>query len=382
MTYYILNQNNGVCPKIGGTAALSDASVEELRVLLCVLERGALASDATAELSDLAACSQARARAALRYWCECGVLVESAEAVKQNVAAPPSDQIAVGRGLAPAASGANQASVGEGFPLPPTAEKKALRPSGEAADLPASEVAKSVRDRALASFIEAAEQTVGRVFNLRELNILTALVDTTPFSEEYLLTLIGYCKTKTKRFSFGYLEKTAHSMLERECLTLDDLNAYLSMIERVTSEEWKLRRLFGFGERRLSPREREYFERWVGKYGYTVEIIGIAYDITVNNTGKIALAYMDKLITRFHENGCRDVAAVEALLEKERAEQAEKPTSRHTGAPKSPKKGRDTTFHTGLSAGGSATEGSSFVASDFLSAALRRSYGDDGEDEK
>ena len=257
-------------------------------------------------------------------------------------------------------------------------DKKPLRPAAETLELPASEVAKSVKSEGLAAFIDAAEQTVGRVLNLRELNILTGLLDTTPLSAEYLLTLIGYCKTKTKRFSFSYLEKTAYSMLEREILSIEALNDYLALVERVSSEEWRLRRLFGFGERRLSPKERAYFERWVGEYGYGVDVIGIAYDIAVNNTGKIALAYMDKLITRFHENGCTDVKTVEALLERERAEQAAKPTSRHTGGGK---KGRDTTFHTGLTEKGSATEGSSFVASDFLSAALRRSYGDEGEDE-
>lgn len=355
MTYYRLQLHNGALPAIGGTAALHDASVEELRVLLCVIERGSLASDAVADLARAAGASVPRTRAALRYWLECGILEESEESAPVETATV------------------------ETTPAAPEKVKKPLRPAQEIENLPAHAVAKTVKDAGLAAFIDTAEQTVGRVFNLRELNILTGLVETTPFSQEYLLTLISYCKTKTKRFSFGYLEKTAYSMLEREILSTDDLNDYLSLLERVSSEEYKLRRLFGFGERRLSPKEREYFERWVGKYGYTVDVIGIAYDIAVNNTGKVALAYMDKLITRFYENGCRDVAAVEALLEKERAEAAAKPASRHTGTPK---KGRDTTFHTGLTQGGSATDGSSFVATDFLSAALRRSYGDDGEGEE
>lgn len=376
MTYYKPNQHNGKMPVLGGTSALSDASVEELRVLLCVIERGAVPTGEVAELARAAGCSVPRTRAALRYWCECGVLTEDENADE----VPPHGGLPCVKAPEGCAL-CGGVTAGDGGIVTPDkntpAAKKPLRPAQETKELSAGEVAKSIGDGSFAAFIETAEQTVGRVFNLRELNIITGLLDSTPFSQEYLLTLICYCKTKTKRFSFGYLEKTAYSMLERECLTLDDLNAYLALVERVSSEEWKLRRLFGFGERRLSPREREYFERWVGKYGYTVEVIGIAYDITVNNTGKVALAYMDKLITRFYENGCRDVATVEALLEKERAEQAAKAPSRHTGGGK---KGRDTTFHTGLTDGGSATDGSSFVAADFLSAALRRSYGDDGED--
>lgn len=351
MTYYKPNKFNDKMPPLGGTPALSEASVEELRVLLCVIEKGCIPANGVATLARAAGCSVPRTRAALRYWCECFVLIED-----ENASSAP--------------AGA------EGVMQTPS-QKKPLLPVQEAKELSAAAIARSVKDGNFAAFIDTAEQTVGRVFNLHELNILTSLLDTTPFSQEYLLTLISYCKTKTKRFSFGYLEKTAYSMLERECLTVEDLNEYLAQVERVSSEEWKLRRLFGFGERRLSPKERAYFERWVGQYGYTVEIIGIAYDIAVNNTGKVALAYMDKLIARFHENGCTDVAAVEALLEKERAEQAAKPPSQHTGGGKT---ARDTTFQTGLTDAGSATDGSSFVAADFLSAALRRSYGDDGED--
>lgn len=352
MTYYRINKNTP--ERLGGSSALRDASVEELRVLLCVYDGGAVAADALAALAKDAGCSLPRVRSALRYWCECGLLTEG-DAPEESAA--------------PAA----QAPTAEKT----AAQKKPLRPAeGATVESPAT-VAKTVKDENLAAFIDTAQQTVGRVFNLRELNILTALFDITPFTEEYLLTLISYCKTKTKRFSFAYLEKTAYSMLERECLSVAALNEYLSMLERVGTREWRLRRLFGFGERRLSAKERGYFERWLGTFDYTEEIVGIAYDITVNNTGKLSLAYMDKLLTRFYEAGCCDSAAVEELLAREASEK--KTVSRHTGPAK---KERDTTYRTDTDEKGSATSGSSFVASDFLAAALRRSYGDDGEDEK
>lgn len=337
------HMKNRKFPSLGGTAALAEASPEELRILLCLFEMGRVSDDSVAALARAAGCGTARARSALRYWEEVGVLIPEEEAAPQGEPAAP---------------------------LP--------RPHEEDEENGGEETAAVIRDRKLAAFIDSCQATVGRVFNTRELNILTGMLDRLPFSEEYILTLIAYCKKKAKRFSFIYLEKTAYSMLDRECLTLDDLNAYLAALERFTSEEWKLRRLLGIGERRLGSREQEFLMRWTGDFGYGEEIIGIAYDITVNQTGKISMPYMDKLLTRFHEAGCTDTEAVNALLEKERAEHAAGAVSRHTGSSKGKKSGGGV-YATGTAPDDpSATRGSSFRGHDYLSAALRRSYGDSG----
>ena len=327
-----------LCPPLGGSAALLDASTEELRVLLCLLT-GTDAEDAAA-LAAAAGCSPARAKSALRYWEEVGVL--------------NGERVAV---------------------------EKPLKRSDEAEEMPAAEIAKTINELELSAFIDQCQQVVGHIFNTRELNALTALIEEMPFSQEYLLTLVSYTrkKVKNKRFSVRYLEKVAHSMLERECLTVDALNEYLARAERFSAEEWRLRRLFGIGERKLGSREEECFMRWTGDYLYGEEIIGIAYDITVNQTGKVSLPYIDKLLSSFHGAGCRTVREVEDYLDKERAEHAARGMAKRTGGSKSQK---DTTFTTGAGENDpSATKGSSFRPDDYLSAALRRSYGDDGKDE-
>ncbi len=330
---------NGAFPPLGGTAALADASPEELRVLLCLVAAGG-ESDDPAALATAAGCSKPRARSALRYWEEVGVTEEVA---------------------------AGAASV--------SPKKKPLRPLNEARETPAHEIAKVITQKTLAGFIDTCQQTVGRQFNTGELNILTSLVEDMPFSREYILILISHCMKKTRKFSFIYLEKMAHSMLEREYLTVEQLNAYLADCEKFASQEWKLRRLLGIGERKLGSREEAYLLRWTGEYHYGEEIIGIAYDITVNHTGKISMPYMDKLLTRFHEAGCATVAEVEALLEQEQAERAAGQLAPKNGGQKAGQ------FATGAGEGDpSATRGSSFDRQDYMTAALRRSYGDDGKE--
>lgn len=349
---------NADVPRLGGSDALLEASPEELRILLCLLETGRVDDGSVKDLARAAGCGVARAKSALRYWQEVGVLVAEDEAVT----APPSEH--------PAPS--EPQTVAE-KPKP----KKPLRPCTEGREVTSAEAAAIIRDRDLSAFINTCQATVGREFNTRELTILTGLVNDLPFSEEYLLTLISYCQKKAKRFSFPYLEKTAYSMLDRELLTLEELNGYLIALDRFASEEWQLRRLFGIGERRLTKTEQDHFMRWTTEFGYGEEIVGIAYDIAVDRLGKISYSYINKLLSRFHEAGCKTEEEVQIFLERERAEHAAKPISQHTGAPQSKKSGQKPAPSAQKTP---AAEATSYKADDFFAAALRRSFGDDGEE--
>ena len=306
------------CPPLGGSAALLDASTEELRVLLCLLT-GTDRKDAAA-LAAAAGCSTARAKSALRYWEEVGVLNGETAAVEQP-----------------------------------------LKRSDEPEELPAAEIARTINELELSAFIDQCQQVVGHIFNTRELNALTALIEEMPFSQEYLLTLVGYTrrKVKNKRFSVRYLEKVAHSMLERECLTVEQLNEYLARAERFSAEEWRLRRLFGIGERQLGSREEECFLRWCTEYNYGDDIIGLAFDITVGATGKASVPYADKIIQSWNAAGVKSIADAERAVE-------ENKKSRTPAA----KKGKARSE----AAEAESRDMQSFDVDDFFAHALERSY--------
>ena len=343
-----INRASGF-PALGGQEAFFDASPEELRVLLCLIEaeeRGV--TQDTDALARAAGCSPARVGSALRYWQGVGVLVEGD---KQEAPAPAMATAPVPK------------------PALPTVRT-----------LGAAETAALIEREQMATFIDACQQLAGRVFSTPDVEMLVSLVDELPFTHEYMMTLASFCKKKSgrTRFSVRYLSQVAYGMLERECLTVEQLEAYIAAYERFTGEEWQLRKLLGIGERRLSKKETDYFLRWTG-FGYGEEIVGIAYDITVDRTGKASLPYMDKLLTAFHEVGCKTEGDVQAYLTREREEHAAKRLTQHTGMAKP---GKEPTKRTGKDEGDrSATRGSSFRSGDYMAAALRRSYGDDGEEE-
>ena len=92
--------------------------------------------------------------------------------------------------------------------------------------------------------------------------------------------------------------------------------------------------MFGIGSRRLSVREEKAFMCWCCEYGYGEELIGAAYDVTVNATGQASVSYAAKILAHWHESGVRTVEEAEALLQREREEKGTKRGKRARTEPK------------------------------------------------
>ena len=106
-----------------------------------------------------------------------------------------------------------------------------------------------------------------------------------------------------------------------------------------------MRRLIGVGERALTTAESAAFERWISEWKTDFSLITLAYEKTVDNTGKYSVRYMDSILKNWHEKGYSTVEEVAA----EQTAQGK--------------------------------NGQSFASDDFIEAALARGF-DDGKDTK
>lgn len=323
-----------------GSQLLLEASAEDLRVLVCLL---AGTPPTPAALAKAAGCSQARVRGALAYWQEAGIAPS---------AAPENTPLATGGATAPQNAGSPVSADNAGRPkkAPLLASARELAPRAE------SENAAYIEKHDLLPLLDACQQQMGRHFNPTEMAVIVGLSEQLGLDDTYILTLVNHCVRSGKK-TLRYLEKLAIGLYDDGIDTTEALDAHFKRRERAASAEGKLRRLFGFGDRTLSPKERECFARWVVDFGYDMEIIGLAYDITVDTKQKAPVGYVDKILTRWHEAGCRDLASVEALLQREKLSRtAQRPAPRRAPAP-------------------APIGGGSFDTDDFFAKALERSYG-------
>ena len=269
------------------TDAFPEASKEELRVLLALIESSGRFAD-TDGLAALAKTSKARCAAALVFWQEAGVIRESDDRPKI------------------------------------TDEFEERLKSGEIRESEAKSVAKSIRDAGLADMIAECASLMGRAaLNTEEIKDLTALYEQYGLSVEYIVTLGAYL-AEHGRLTVTKLINKAIKLTEREIDTPDALENYIVERESDSEAEREFRKLFGIYNRAPSKTEKECFKKWSRDYGYFTDIVGEAYDIAVTSATRGHLNYADKLLTRWFDAGCRTLAECKELYQKDEEEKKAK----------------------------------------------------------
>lgn len=289
----------------------------QLRTLLWLASDLSL-SQKPRQLAKLSDCSEEEASAAIGFWRARGVLTDD-----------EADAIPV---------------MAEPQPAPKKEKRTLLRRADTLPNYTTTELAELIEHRqGLREMVDEAQQILGKIFNPSEVNILVGMVDYLALEEDCILLLLAHCKRIGKN-NLRAIEKYAYTLVDAGITDATSLEERIVQIELFYSFEGEVRALFGMKSRALSTKEKRMMQAWCD-YGYGIEIVRRAYDITINATNEPSVAYANAIIERWHTEGIKTVEEVDALLSRE-AEQ----------------KGEGTKL------------GNSFDTDDFFEAALQRSF--------
>lgn len=311
----------------GAVLSQSDADATQLRVLLW------LASDLSLlqkpkQLAKLADCDVKSANAAVKFWLSRGVLTSD------EVEAVPA-----------------MATVREEPKEPDPQPKKVLQRADELPTYTSVELAELLEKRAsVRALVDEAQNILGKMFNPSEVNILIGMVDYLGMDEESILMLLAHCKNMGKH-TMRSIEKYAITLVDRGITNAAAMEEEIRTAEALHTFEGEVRTLYGMKSRALTSRESKMFRAWV-EFGYDIEIVRRAYELTINATNDPNPAYTNAILERWHADGLKTLSEIDAAIEEQK--------NKKEG--KSPKK--DTTL------------GNSFDTDDFFAAALRRSFSD------
>lgn len=315
-----------------------EASREELRVLLSLISLDGKTVSAE-DLARVAGVSAARCRAALVLFEESGVITElEGETVID--------------------------------------EFKERRSSDERYNKPATEVARSVRDAEMAEFLNECARLMGKpTLNPEEIKDLEYLITDMGVSKEFLLILIAHLCERKKVVTPRIVLKEVEHLAKKNIDTTEALEIYINKLEKTTAEEWEFRNKFEI-YRPLSDTELSYLKKWMGEFRYDIEIIFAAYGAATKTvTQNVPFSRMDRILTAWHEAGCKTVSECLTKGEEYRAEK------RKSEKAATDKRSADTAARPTAKRDTSA-KFNDFDTEDALMAALKRSYGDptDGEE--
>ena len=228
-----------------------------------------------------------------------------------------------------------------------SAEKgRKLRGADELPNYTMTELSELLEKRKdLSLFIDECQRAFGRMFNPRDIGKIIGMIDHLGLSEEYILTLLHYFGElpEEERKPLHYAERMAFSLTDDGITDPMALREYLDRLRLLRSNEGQIRTIFGMGARAFTAKEKKAVMLWLGEYGSSMELIRIAYEKTVNATGKASVPYASKILERWYREGLTTPEAVEKA-------------EREDG------KGKE--------------DNENFDTDDFFEAALRRSYGE------
>ncbi len=329
---------------------LERATKTDLLVLLALCARPADGGEAdlraiSESLAAAAGCAVAQAEASLAFWRGTG-LIDIIEGEHTARTLP-----AITAPAAPSAPTEHPAAAAA-----PAAKKPSRR--DELPQYTSEELATLLEEHEdVASYINECQRTWGKIFNTHEVNILLGLVDYLGLEWEYVISLLAYCvQAQEKRGgkkSMRYVESTAFSFYDEGINDPVALQEKLRQLEQMADIEGQLRALFGMGARAWTPKEKQCFSTWLYEYHYGMEIIRMAYDVTVDTKGAPNLNYMNSVLANWNKDNLRTPADVEANQAAFRAERGK---------------------------GKAGTVSGSFDTDDFFEAAVRQSLGDEFAD--
>lgn len=165
------------------------------------------------------------------------------------------------------------------------------------------------------TLLDMAQQTAGWIFNQGEIEILAVLFKGLRLSEEYILALLNYFVCRREK-SLRYVETAAYGFVDEGIDTAEKLEERLRYLERYEGREGHIRSLFGIGGRALTKKEKECLTAWFDTYAFNDDVIRLAYEKTVGNTGKASIHYANSILKTWHEAGCKTLADVQSNIEK------------------------------------------------------------------
>lgn len=212
--------------------------------------------------------------------------------------------------------------------LPAKEGARKLPPADELPEYRASDIV-SRDDPAFTALMREAGQVLGHALSTVELKKLFGIYDYLALPPEVIMVLLHHCVSVSngRLPTMRFIEKEAFDWANDEIRTLEQAEHFIEKRRQRREQSALVARELGITGRELTATEKRYIASWL-ELGYTPELIAMAYDRTVTNTGALKWGYMNKIIQSWHEKGlftAEDIEAKDSRRAARSPKAAEKP---------------------------------------------------------
>ena len=285
----VVKYNNGNLPD-NFSSLLENADENELKALIGLLilsdDEGKISPDI--DVASFLGIESADFDASVNFWRGAGIIgAGNAKKTEKSQKSPPKGSEYAHK------SGAVEKTVGVVEYL-----------TGELADILENR-------KEIAAFVDEAQRIVGKTLNMNEIGILVGLIDQYGFEPAALLAVLLHT-TKLGKKGMRYPEKGAISLYDEGLVTEAGVLEKIRRIDSAALTISKIKDLFGVGSRALSTSEKNLFKKWTEDFGYDIEVIRKAYDITIDVKHEPIPKYTNGILEKWYVEKLRTVEDIEA----------------------------------------------------------------------
>ena len=189
------------------------------------------------------------------------------------------------------------------------------------------------KSESMKKLFQSAQQKLGKMLNHNDMSMLFSFHDWLGLPMDVIELLLSYC-TANGHCGMRYIEKVAISWAEEGITTEEKAVEYIEL--RKTGFRTIMK---AFGQNRLPvAAEENYMKTWLQEYKLPLDVVKMACERTVMQTGKAAFAYAEKILKNWKDAGVKSAEDVAALDQAFAAKKAQNAPTEQPAAQAAPRK--------------------------------------------
>ncbi len=192
--------------------------------------------------------------------------------------------------------------VAETEPEPQRSSVRRVSQNNGAAIYTSGDIAKRQQtDPAVRLLFREAEQIYGRVLRTSESRLLLQITDFYGIPAEVAVMLLKYC-FRIEKTTPSYITRTAEDWAENNIRTVEEADAQLQKLEKLTSVEENLRRAMEL-KTKFSPNQISFIKTWTEEWGFSEDMIMLAHEMTQDRIGSMNFSYTNGILENWKKDG-------------------------------------------------------------------------------
>lgn len=158
-------------------------------------------------------------------------------------------------------------------------------------------------DKNVRELFNEAQEKLGRTLGDADMSSLLNLYDYYGLPAEVIMCICEYARLHKKERNMGYIYTVGTDWSRRGIDSLEAAGEELMRLENINENWARFAEITGIKAKAPTPAQQKYLDKWIADWKFSFEMLSLAHDEAVKNTGKPGFPYMNGILERWKQAG-------------------------------------------------------------------------------